>query len=1181
VAVEWALLAKAASPLVGKVATSALGSLTLPWQVSWRTTRRAGLHDVKVRFFRLHRVLRELDVLKAFDKGDWDHLKGNETAFADLIKNEPNDAKVTSLLKIVAESYVASLKPAEATAAQGQRIETLVETTHQATTQQIDARNSDDARFDPNLRLLSRFRAEEAKKLTSSWAKVTRAVAEIVVSPDRKQTIEAWADRRPAWMNDLPTAAECWLGNLARDYGARTSAASFYEEALSKGAVPRSYWKAKRALAADSLDQEDLRELFAGETPHPLSSALIAAAGGDAAAMREHLRGWQTQTPEDDCLRRLLLVDALNALGGHDEAITSAVAAADAYGTGTAHLKAAQNLLVRGSLRSQPNYLGDLQDGLSHALEARDLYRSWQADSTEAVLTTMRAYSLLGDNVNAWKTMQPPPEGTATEHEASNEKILTESCLLSAELGKLAHARDLLEHVKDPGVAAQVQALIADSEGNTVEANTYWSAAFKHAADPGLGLSIAKRMARRGLKIPAAEWENQARSEIGDLRLISEVFRKIDGSLQRARSRQLESRHVLTSLVDYHVEQGNLAEAAAIAERGAKRWHDPELWLSAALFHHEQEDYAESARCAESSLHSGGNIWRGQTGAYKVLIEAKSALGEVLEASEYAAQLFTQRPDDPATQWALITCQYVAGDVEGAWDTYKNRSSEPLPRSKSEVLTWIRLNRQWAKPFDVDRALDLAGQWNQDEEVCANVLMAIMLSDAPDRSFSTQQRFGAALQKFNEDFPRSQFFEPQQFDADDPMASLNQLVERLPDYSEQEGQINAGLLPVGMAAAMHNRSYAEIILSGGAGVIYGGDSSTLETELEHIDQTNAVVLDTTALFSLVLLDDDISRILLGTFSSAMTTIEQYRDAMAAADPTTFRSELSVYKDPQTGRARLRQTPADELETRKQRAKSLLELFNRTQRISNPNLLRAPNDNRLLPWLSALDLAERRDVVFWCDDRVMRNLGSHSGVKATSTLAVLEMARTSGALDPELIDVAEAVLIHNRYVGLTFNPKIYTLAAELSSWRPHGIAAAVIKHGPADADALMNFVLGAIQHVLATPEDVRDWVNVGAQWLVSVTGEPSRATEALVRWLWQLSSQNWMTPDLLVFAIEGVRSVVGKLEGVADPLPQAMNLLYGDLTERTDERLAAQFITGLISRTSAEDKGIVIRNILMS
>ncbi len=461
--------------------------------------------------------------------------------------------------------------------------------------------------------------------------------------------------------------------------------------------------------------------------------------------------------------------------------------------------------------------------------------------------------------------------------------------------------------------------------------------------------------------------------------------------------------------------------------------------------------------------------------------------------------------------------------------------------------------------------------------------MAILLSEAPasDRTVATQQRFEATLDKFNEDFPRSQFLEPKQFDSDNPMDLLDQLVDRLPDYSEQESQINEGLLPVGMAAAIHNRSYAEIILSGGAGVIYGGNSSTLETELEDINQSDAVVLDTTAMFSLVLLDDDISRILLGTFSSAMTTIEQYRDALAAADPTTFRSELSVYKDPETGRARLRKTAADELETRKHRAKSLLELFNRTQRISNPNLLRAPRDNRLLPWLSALDLAERRRVVFWCDDRAMRNLASHSGVNAMSTLAVLETARKSGSLDPELVDVAEGVLIHNRYVGVAFNPRIYTLAAELSSWRPHGTAAAILKHGFADADALMSFVLTAIQHVLAAPEDVRDWVSVGAQWLVSVTGEPSKATEALVRWLWQLSGQRWMTPDLLVFAIDGVRSAMNKLEGVSDPLPQAMILLYGDLAERTNERLATQFLTGLISRTSSEDKGIVLKNILMS
>lgn len=1180
-AIEWALLAKVAMPLTGKVASSALGSLTLPWQVSWRTTRRANLHGVKVRLFQLHRVLKELDVLKSFHTRDWDHLKGHEAAFVELIKNEPTDAKVTILLKVVAESYVACIKSSEATSAQGHRIESLVTVTHLATTQLIDVRNADDARFEPNLRHLSRFRAEEAEVLRSIWPNITRAVAEVVISPDRKQTVESWSAGRPSWMSDLPIAAECWLGNLARDYGARKPATEFFEAALSKGAVPRGYWKAKLAMAMGPIEQEVLQKLLAGETPHSLSSALMSAAEDDAAGLREHLQGWQPQTPEDHCLRQLLLVDALNALGRHDEAATKALEAADSYGTGTTHLKAARNLLSRGSSQSHPNYLGDLQDGLRHALTARDVYRSWQADSTDAVLVAMHAYSLLGDNESAWRMMQPLPEGAATEQEASDEKILTESCLLSAELGKLAHARDQLARVKDPVVVAQVLALIADSTGDTEQANSSWAVAFSHASDPGLGLSIAARMAKRGLQIPAADWEDEVRAEIADLRLISEVFRKVEGSLQRARSRQLESRHVLTSLVAFHVKQENLAEAAATAESGAKRWNDPELWLRAAQCHHDQEEYAAAARCAESSLHAGSNIWRGQTSAYRILIEAKSALGEAVEASEYAAQLFTESPDDPGTQWALITCQYLAGDVEGAWETYKNRSKEPGPRSKSEALTWLRLNRQFASPLDVDRALDLAERWKEDEELRANVLMAIMLSDTPDQVPSSQRRCQAALTQFNEDFPRSQFLEAQEFDADDPMGSLDQLMARFPDYSEQENEINAGRLPVGMAAALHNRSYAEIILGGGAGVIYGGDPATLGAELEYLEKPDMVILDTTALFSLVLLDEYISRTLLGTFSSAITTTEQYRDAMAAADSATVGSGLSVHKDPKTGRARLRQTTASELEIRKQRSMSLLAMFKRTQRIGNPSLLRTPNDNRFLPWLSASDLAERRGVVFWCDDRVMRSYASHAGVRTISTLAVLEFARANGTIRPEMVDLAEATLIHNRYVGLAFNSKIYALAAELSSWRPQGIAAAVMKHGPTNADELMNFVLSAIQHALESPEDVRDWVSVGAQWLVSATGEPRRATEALVRWLWMLSSQSWMSPDLLIFAIEGVRSAVSNLEGVADPLPQAMRLLYSDLSEQTDERLAAQFLTGLISRTSTEDKGVVLRNILMS
>ncbi|MET4096950.1 hypothetical protein [Arthrobacter sp. UYCu712] len=1135
---------------------------------------------MKIRFFRLHGVLRQLDVLKAFQKGDWDQLKENEEAFAELIKNEPDDAKITALLKILIESYVANLKPSEATAAQGQRVEALVENTYQATYRHIDARNSDDATFEPNLQMLNRFRAEEARNIRSIWPNVSRAVAEIVVSPDRKQTVAAWAEQRPTWMQDLPIASMCWLGSLARDYGARTTATGFYAEAISNGAVPRSYWKAKRAMAAGPVDKVSLQEQLAGDAPHPLSNALLSAVDGDAGGMREHLQNWETGPSEDDCLRKLLLVDALDALGDHDEAITVAKAAADLYGTGSAHLTAAQRLLARGTARSQPNYLGDLQEGLRHALSARETYRKWQGDSPEAALTTMRAYSLLGDYLSGWKAMQPPPEGTATEREASDETVRTESCMLSAELGMMSRARDLLASVKDPGTIAHVKALMAESEGDTEEANRNWTEAFRHAPDPGLGLSIATRLARKGLEIPVPAWENLASPEISDLRLISDVFRKIDGSLQLARSRQLESRHVLASLINFHAEQGNITEAAATAELGAKRWHDPELWLTAAGFHHELDHNTEASRCAENSLHAGGSIWRRRTEAYRVLIEAKSAAGDILEAAEYAAQLFTEQPDDPGTQWALIKAQYLGADVEGAWDTYKNRANEPQPRSNEEVLIWLRLNRQFGNPFDINRALDLAEQ-RDDEEVRANILLSIMLSDTPSRSESTQQRFTAAYEKFRENFPASEFMEPHEINPDDLLGSFDQLMERLPDYTEQLDQINAGLLPVGMASTMRNRSYAELIISGGAGVIYGGDPSSLETELGNLENIHTAVLDTTAMHSLVLLDNETSRILLGTFSSTRTTIEQYRDVLAATDSTTFSSELAVYKDPVTGRARLSQTPAEVLEINRARSKSLLEMFKTTQRVSNPKLLRAPEDHRLLPWLSAADLAERQGLIFWCDDRVLRSIAAASGVKTVGTVAVLEMAREGGLLDPDLVDVAEAVLVQNRYVGITFNPKVYRLAAEMSVWRPQGVAAAVMKHGPTDPDELANFVLNAIRQVLHAPDDVRDWVSAFAQWLVSVTGEPNRATEALIHWLRQLSDQDWMTPDLMVFASEGVRSAANKLEGVTDPLPQAMNLLYEDLVKRTDESLAAQFLTGLVSRMNSEDRGAVLRNILMS
>lgn len=1177
-AVEWALLGKAGLPLVGKVTAPLLESVTLSWRVSWRVKRQAARQDIKVSFFRLRAVLHRLDVLQALNRGDWDLLRAHEESFADLIRSEADDAETTTLLKILVESYIASLKPAEAIATQGQRIESAVEKASQATAHQIDARNSDEATFEHNLGSLNRFRADEARGIKSAWPNVTRAVAEMIASTTRSETLELWSDNRPGWMSDLPVAALCWLGNISSDYSAATN---FYAEAIANGAVPRSYWIVKHAIVSGPIDKISLSKQLADATPHPLSSAILSATDHDAHGMLKHLRNWEPATEEDDCLRNLLSVKALRGLGNLEEAATMAIATADHYETGAAHLAAAHSLLAQGATRSRPNYLGDLQEGLRHALKAREVYRTWQGDSSDAVRTVALAYSLVGDNLSAWKSLQPPPVGAATEREASHENIRTESCLLSANLGMTSRARELLEYVKDPGTLAHVQALIAESENDAEEADKHWIEAFSHATDPGLGLSIATHMARSGLEIPIPDWEGHASDDLNDLRLIASVFRHVEGSLQLARSRQLESRHILSALIDFYSEQGNLAESATTAENGAKRWNDPDLWLTAARVHLKLKGNTEAARCAEKSLHAGGGVWRRRTEAYKVLIEVKSAAGDSLGALEYAAQLFTEQPTDLETQWALISCQEAAGDVEGAWDTYKNRANQPSPRSSQELRTWLRLNRQFGNPFDIDRALDLADQWSQDEEVRANVLLTVLLSDVSIQSKSTEQRYAAAFEQFRKDFPESQYFQPQDIDPDNLLKSFDQLMERLPDYSEEQEQISAGLAPLGLATLMRKRSYAELIISGGAGVIYGGDPSTLETEIKALEDVNTVVLDTTAMHSLVLLDNETSRVLLGTFSSAMTTVEQYRDALGATDSSIFNSELSVYKDPATGRAKISQTPPDELEMNRQRAKALLEIFKRTQRVSNPELRHFPGKVGLLPWLSASDLADRQSTIFWCDDRVLRAYAAQIGIRTVGTTAVLKKASRSGVIDPNLADVAEAVLIQNRFVGITFTPKVYELAAEMSTWKPRGAATAVLKHGPGDANELAKFVLNAIQHVLDSPADVRDWVSVFAQWLVSVIEDVSSATEALIYWLRLLSDEDWMTADLMVFATEGVRSAADGLEGVVDPLSPAMNLLYKDLAKRTDESLAAQYLTGLMSRMNSDDKGSVYRDILLS
>ncbi|MDQ1060772.1 tetratricopeptide (TPR) repeat protein [Arthrobacter globiformis] len=1180
---DWAVVFKALGSLAGRAAGAAMPGLIRSWRVAFETRRKAKKSGIRIRYFALRSFIDEWRIFELFHSPTTERMNEVAPALGDCIKanDQSHSDVVPELLAIIADAYVHSLPPSEASRFEGEatrkHVTSEVSRLHESSLKALD--------IEANYDLLNAYRAEEARQVLKQWPTLSRALAELVAAGDRKQLFQDWAVNRPSWLIDTPASVLCWLSSAAKDYGAAEAARKFLHEAIAAGASPRSYWVAKAALAAP-LSLEEAKEQLGQARDHPLGAALWAELNGSHHAAIEQIRAWDPASQEDHATKKLILAQALAAIDDENRAIDEAVEGYSAHGSSGCALYAAKLLVRRGALRRHPNFMRDLATALELATAVRASRRSWGGDSSEAVLTMISAYRLLGSPEQAWRTGTIAPEGSATLSESSDVQVITETARTAAELGMTQRARDLASRLPAGPSKDYIEAILAEDESGFESASPLWTRVLASTSDPEDALNVGLRLAHHG---HAPEWPAWITadygSDVADIDLISALVREVPGALPKARARAATSRQVFHGLMFYYISQKEYAAAADVAETAGGRWNDPEAWLRAAEIWVKAKQRDRAIEAAEQAIRVGGTTWLRAKDARMILIESRSAESQWDKALIEATRLLETDPEADPAKWAFITCQFMTSDYGGAWESFV-RLGAPKPRTPGDAKIWLQLHSRYAPDLGyISQAEVLAQQWPENEQLRAGIVLSMMHSNAKPQTDEQVRQYQELLTNFIADFPDSSLIRAISVNENDPFESIKAMLPDPAGRHEAMQPILKGELPVGLATHLSGKSYAEVCLIRGAGKVFAGDPLHVDNEIEVITSnlSKRVVIDTTVLNTFALLGADIAREWLGLFSSGVTPTEAIHDAQSAVLSLSPKSTASIGIDAVSGGPRIFEISEEEAETRLNRATILLALARELISIPHPKITELPrikSTDKEFQWLLSLDLAKKLDLPFWCDDRALRQVAAAAEVQSFGTPALLEYFRRDGVVSISGVDAYEATLIHHYYTGIRFDSSVMKLAAEMDSWKPLGTAAAISESGStATPEQQIHFVLLALQHCAEDPEAVQMWVASVASWLESVSPDTPTAEANLRFWFSTLLKQKWIDSSSLPHVLAGLRSDWSRKTDLVSLVPEVLGELYADVAAQTNHAIAAEYVRELIRLAPAEDQSGVLQRII--
>ncbi|MFI7573905.1 tetratricopeptide repeat protein [Micromonospora sp. NPDC049497] len=1146
--------------------------------------------------------------LKAPQSQEWlreysaSSLSDAATSLAPLVKDVGQDEveeKAVTLLYVITYCLLAAHTPAEATAlssewnlkvvrGEAEKTRLDVSAARDAVIRRMDAGSS----FESSLQTLPPLLAEDARQLRAQWPGFERVVIELSATQERAALLRQWSDALPHWLSEAPSGVLCWLGTVAGDYGAPQAAVAFYQDGLGRGAFPRSYWATLSAVRKLSFSlAEAVSELERLAADLPLAAAYIAAHEEDWERAERLISEWKPQSPRDEALKGVFGISIQLGKGDRNGAIARAQDAWRTTGSTGAALLAAQLLLVRAVRRGSSHRFADTEQALHLAIRVRDERRKWFGDSAEAVLTAVRA-AILSENADlAWRISQPTPDGEAWPSEVGSKDLTADAALAAAITGRVERARELASLVQGEYVRAHIAATLTersapDGAEQTQEA---WRKVWEVAETDEEKLQAAMGMAGSGIAPPdLRDLSDDVNAEfVEELQAIGSVVAAGSGDIASLRANVSKSRLLAIQLSDRYFAEGNVQLAAETLRESAIRWGDPRLMSMAAERFREAGNPAHAREAAQASLDLGGAGWGGVSRVRAMLLEIEAADGRWDKAADVARLMIAENPEDVDAHWALVQCLFNRGDLDSAWQALTINGAPFEPRSRVEALLWLNLNSRFSRDSRfVGEALRLMKKWPGDEQLLAAFLGLLYTGvgrRGPELSEEDLEALRAATQEFVEEFPESPHFRmmrigPESNPLEPFEEDLRQAYEAREDVFKR---VQSAELPLGMASSVTGRSMAEVSISRAAGFVFAVDPGLSDSDRTGVRASlqQRVMIDATALHSLVLLDGPFITTLLGTPLAVLTTDEIYKDALEARDSLAARSTVTMVWDPAQGRGGVSVTSDDDLATMLDRARGIVQMMEGLSRIPWPEL-RQFRDLSNMPWLNGVDAAAEHQWVYWSDDVLMRKLATSMGIPSFGTVALIEHLHASGVfLEAERV-ASLAKLVSNFYVDIEFSAPIMELAAASDGWQAKGAASYLSRVWAwRNPTVTLNFLMAALARTAGNAEQFTAWLTSASIGLVKIAGSEQDASSNLETLLTRTIVQSWLGPAQLAAAIKGVRFGLRERSGVPDPLPRVLRSLYGQMVDRAGYTEASHLLMSLLSAADGDAQALAARTIL--
>lgn len=1050
------------------------------------------------------------------------------------------------------------------------------------------------------------------------WRKSPQEVRQVIETVGESKSrpplvLKEWQQILPGWLANAGCDATLVAAELANGYGENELAAQLFLKAVPASTRPQ-YWTARASLilhlqglvkaAMDALANSKVD----AHSAEPLARIVFCLVTGELEPARTLLGQWDPDEPIDILLagiiRIALILADVGESGGQptgehyrQTARTYRDLVATLPSSASFRVGLASSLigLVTTGVSTDPHR--DLDEALQQAIIGRDLVRESRGNSVPAVeLACQAAYS----DRQLRRTIQigTAATGEASIEEASSDKVRTLVAAAALSLGDHTLADRSILEIDDPFRKSLLVAMSAEAADRP--SADLWRAALQLARDAGERSEALLGLARMGLAQPAdieaiqSELPHQAA-------LIEAVSTAVSGNvadaIRQLRTMQGTDLNAVTALAAAYLQAGNEVAAADTLREGARMLNQPRLRVEAARLLSESGRHDEAVEELEALLIDSGSDAALRHDCLGILAEWAAEKRDWVTAQARFQEFLTLDPGDSKARWALMLVLLQRGLAADARRVYDEAPTQPAITLPSHARAWMATrsaaDRQAASEF-VNAVVDVAQKFPDDEDVQAEAIFTVLSPDSRDSAplpAATQARFDDLFHRFFEKWPQSARL--RRFSAVDVQALLSQMEELIRPTQEEKrlraeiaDQLARNTLPWATLSAITGRTYSEIVLVRGGGVLPAQTSDAAETLMcrtaakAAIDKSVVIDISTAA----VLLEiPELADRLIGQFERLLISEQQRLDAISAEFQLRSRSTSSWIYDEQSDRGRLINITPEAAEERHRKITALLDLINRCRvtPISTNARMEAMGELAASTWVTTVECAAQSGATFWCDDVALRAAARSIGVAAFSTPALLDVLVESEDLTAEQREDATRTFIE----VLIGDFPIDQMRLSLLTTKYHGAAyptGAVFSRSAAWAkfvDAYRTWCALVNQSASEDRKHACDWLYYA---VLGVTrAQPDAKLRKVPAAMLLSATVSYVSdyPDEVAKCVIAARSglaAVGGEPATDDPLAHAVALLRASLAKLVGITEATSYVSRAFSNLQAEDRQTVLQ-----